>query len=379
MLNRAKTCANALEKQKQKTKTKRITPEHLMKNINILLLMATLLTLLPPPKDVFAQKQKYMSVCIAFYNLENLFDTIKSPNTNDAEFLPNGANRWTAKRYEHKQRNLASAIRKIGAEGLPAGPAILGVAEVENRQVLEDLIKTPPLSELSYGIVHYESPDARGVDVGLLYRKNLFRVLGSRSVRLTVSDATDFRSRDQLVTSGLLNGELIHIIVMHWPSRRGGEKRSKPLRNSAAALCRSIVDSLYSADSSAKIIIMGDLNDDPTSESIAAILKARPSVEKTEKGGLYNTMYRWFKDGVGSLAWNDSWNLFDQIIVSEPLLGKDFSSYKLYKSGIFNKDFLTQKEGKYAGYPFRTYSGGAFTGGYSDHYPTYIYLMKKQP
>lgn len=360
------------------TKTKGEELEHLMKNINTLLLpIAVLLALAPTPKKAFAQKQKYRPTCIAFYNLENLFDTIKSPNTIDAEFLPNGANRWTAERYAHKQRNMASVISKIGAEGLPCGPALLGVAEVENRQVLEDLIKTPPLSELGYGIVHYDSPDVRGVDVGLLYRKSHFRVLGSRPVRLTVQGMPEFRSRDQLVASGLLDGELIHLIVMHWPSRRGGEKQSRPLRNSAAKLCRSIVDSLYSADSSAKIIIMGDLNDDPTNESIATILKARPSVKKTEKGGLYNTMYRWFKDGVGSLAWDDRWNLFDQIIVSEPLLGKDFSTCKFYKSGVFNKDFLTQKEGRYAGYPLRTYSGGAFTGGYSDHFPTYIYLMKR--
>ncbi|MDR2814494.1 MAG: endonuclease/exonuclease/phosphatase family protein [Prevotellaceae bacterium] len=348
-----------------------------MKHKNILYIAIWLVWLMLPAKDIFAQKQKYVATCVAFYNLENLFDTIKSPNSNDSEFLPDGVNKWTAERYEHKLRNMASVISKIGADGLPSPPAILGVAEIENRLTLEDLIKTPPLSELNYGIVHYDSPDARGVDVGLLYRKSLFRVLGSRSVRLTIPDAPDFRTRDQLVASGLLNGELVHIIVMHWPSRRGGEKRSKPLRNGAAALCRSIVDSLYSADANAKIIIMGDLNDDPDNESLTKILKARPSVEKTGKGGLYNTMYRWFRDGVGSLAWDDSWNLFDQIIVSEPLLGKDSSTCKFYKSGVFNKDFLRQKEGRYAGYPLRTYSGGAFTGGYSDHFPTYIYLMKQ--
>ncbi|MDR0712288.1 MAG: endonuclease/exonuclease/phosphatase family protein [Prevotellaceae bacterium] len=328
-------------------------------------------------KPCFAQKQKYTSACIAFYNLENLFDTIKSPDSDDAEFLPDGVNKWTAQRYELKQRNMASVIRKIGADGLPEGPAILGVAEIENRLVLEDLIKTPPLNELDYGIVHYDSPDARGVDVGLLYRKSHFSVLSSRTDRLTIKEMPGLRTRDQLVVSGLLDGELMHIIVMHWPSRRGGEKRSKPLRSSAATLCRSIVDSLYSADANAKIIIMGDFNDDPNNASLTKILKARPSVEKTEKGGLYNTMYRWFKNGVGSLAWNDSWNLFDQIIVSEPLLGKDFTTYKFYKSGVFNKDFLTQKEGRYAGYPLRTYSGGTFTGGYSDHFPTYIYLMRQ--
>ncbi|MDR1416869.1 MAG: endonuclease/exonuclease/phosphatase family protein [Prevotellaceae bacterium] len=349
-----------------------------MRKKNTLLCMSTLLALLLLAATAgFTQKQKYVVACVAFYNLENLFDTIKSPNTDDSEFLPNGDNKWTAERYEHKQRNMASAIRRIGSEMLPSGPTILGVAEVENRLVLEDLIKTSPLSEADYGIVHYDSPDARGVDVGLIYQASRFRVLGSRSVPLKIADMPYFRTRDQLLVSGLLDGELVHIIVMHWPSRRGGEKRSQPLRNGAAALCRSIVDSLYSADSNAKIIIMGDLNDDPTNKSLTKILKASSSVEKTEKGGLHNTMYRWFKDGVGSLAWDDSWSLFDQIIVSEPLLGKDFTTYKFYKSGIFNEDFLKQKEGRYAGYPFRTYSSGAFIGGYSDHFPTYVFLMRK--
>ncbi|MDR3328595.1 MAG: endonuclease/exonuclease/phosphatase family protein [Prevotellaceae bacterium] len=323
-----------------------------------------------------AQKQQYMAACVAFYNLENLFDTIKSPNTDDSEFLPDGANKWTADKYALKQRNMASVVRKIGADMLPLGPTILGVAEIENRLVLEDLTKTPPLNEVDYGIVHYESPDARGVDVGLLYQKSRFQPLGSRSARLAIEGMPYFRTRDQLVVSGLLDGELMHIIVMHWPSRRGGEKRSKPLRDGAAALCRSIVDSLQGADPTAKIIIMGDLNDDPSNESLTKILKARPSIEATEKGGLYNTMYKHYQNGVGSLAWDDSWNLFDQIIVSETLLGKDYSTYKLLKSRVFNEDFLKQKEGRYKGYPFRTYANGAFVGGYSDHFPTYIFLVK---
>ncbi|MDR0415092.1 MAG: endonuclease/exonuclease/phosphatase family protein [Prevotellaceae bacterium] len=324
----------------------------------------------------FAQKQKYTVACVAFYNLENLFDTIKSPNTDDAEFLPNSINRWTSERYEYKQRNMAAAIHKIGADLAPSGPTILGVAEIENRLVLEDLIKTPPLNEVDYGIVHYDSPDPRGVDVGLIYQTSRFSVLSSRPVRLKIPERPGFRTRDLLMVSGLLDGELVHLIVMHWPSRRGGEKVSKPLRNGAAALCRTIVDSLYSADPNAKIIVMGDLNDDPSSKSLTSVLKARSSVNKTEKGGLYNTMYGWFKKGIGSLAWSDSWNLFDQIIVSETLLGKDFTTYKFHKSGVFNEDFLKQKDGRYAGYPFRTYSGNTFIGGYSDHFPTYIFLMR---
>lgn len=324
----------------------------------------------------FAQKQKYMVACVGFYNLENLFDTIKSPNTDDSEFLPNGINKWTGEKYKIKLHNMASVIRQIGTREIPTGPAILGVSEIENRLVLEDLVSTPPLDAMGYGVVQHEGNDARGVDVGLLYQKSRFTVLGSRSVRLTVEGMPDFRTRDQLVVSGLLDGEPVHVIVMHWPSRRGGEKRSKPLRNAAAALCRSLVDSLYKTDASAKIIVMGDLNDDPDNESLTKVLKARSTAENTEKGGLYNPTYKPFKDGIGSLAYDDTWNLFDQIIVSQPLLEKDYSSYRFWRFKIFNEDFLKQKDGRYAGYPWRTYSGGTFIGGYSDHFPTYILLIK---
>ncbi len=324
----------------------------------------------------FAQKQKYMAACVAFYNLENLFDTIKSPDTDDREFLPDGVYKWNGERYKYKLNNMASVIRKIGADVTPTGPAILGVSEIENKLVLEDLISTAPLDIMGYDIVHYDSPDARGVDVGLIYQKSRFQVTGSRSVRLAIPDMPNFRTRDQLVVSGLLDGEPIHVIVMHWPSRRGGEKRSKPLRDGAAALCKSIVDSIYKVEAGAKIIIMGDFNDDPTNASVTKILKARPSIGQTEKGGLYNPTYKFFQEGIGSLAYDDNWNLFDQIIVSEPLLGKDYSSYKFLRFKIFNEDFLKQKDGRYAGYPWRTFSGTTFIGGYSDHFPTYVLLIR---
>jgi hypothetical protein len=350
-----------------------------------------------------AQKQKYQVACVAFYNLENLFDTIDSPDTDDAEFLPNAANKWDAERYAYKLRNMAQVIRQIGTTdkqlgaASSLGPVLLGVVEIENRSVLEDLIRTPPLNEVEYDIVHYDSPDARGVDVGLLYQKSRFKVLSSRSVRLNIEGMPHFRTRDQLLVSGLLDGDLLHVMVMHWPSRRGGEKRSKPLREGAAALCRSIVDSLQRADPDAKIVLTGDFNDDPTNSSLLHILRALPALDskgrselsqagdtlvldlekgRTKKGDLFNTMYKHYTDGIGSLAWDDSWNLFDQIIVSEPLMAKDYSSYRYFKSRVFNEDFLKQKEGRYKGYPWRTFSGGAFIGGYSDHFPTYIYLVR---
>ncbi|MGL4363642.1 MAG: endonuclease/exonuclease/phosphatase family protein [Bacteroidales bacterium] len=326
----------------------------------------------------FAQKQRYAAACVGFYNLENLFDTIKSPNTNDTEFLPSGKNLWNTQRYQHKLHNMASVIRKLGTEFSPNGLAVLGVAEIENREVLEDLIVTPPLKDIDYGIVHYDSPDGRGVDVGMLYQKNRFRVLGSRSARLFVEGMPNFRTRDQLVVSGLLDGDLVHIIIVHWPSRYGGEKRSRPLRMAAAELSRTIIDSLYKLDDKAKIILMGDMNDDPDNHSMTKVLQAKAASKEVKVGGLYNTMYKLFDNGVGTLAWNDAWNLFDQIVISQPLIAdKNMDTYQFYRARIFNEDFLKQKDGRFAGYPFRTFAGGAFLGGYSDHFPVYIVLLKK--
>jgi endonuclease/exonuclease/phosphatase family metal-dependent hydrolase len=326
----------------------------------------------------FAQKQKYMAACAAFYNVENLFDTIKSPNTNDDDFLPNGPYRWNTEKYLHKLNTIASVIRKIGTnDNVAAGPTLLGICEIENRAVVEDLVKTAPIDVMNYGIAYHPSPDARGVGVALLYQQNRFRVLGTRSAILTIPNMPDFRTRNQLVVSGILDGsDTLHVVVMHWPSKRGGEKRSKPLRDGAAKLCRSIVDSLYAVNSNAKIIIMGDFNDSPSSSSILKVLNARKKQKKTEVNGIFNPSYKLYKEGIGSYAYNDSWDIIDQIMVSYPLLGKDYSSYKFYKYKIFNEDFLKQKDGRYAGYPWRTFSGTTFIGGYSDHFPAYILLIK---
>ncbi|MDR1227192.1 MAG: endonuclease/exonuclease/phosphatase family protein [Prevotellaceae bacterium] len=350
-----------------------------MKNCKILPLGLAALALLLAATG-FAQKQKYMAACVAFYNIENLFDTIKSPDTNDSDFLPDGPYKWTSEKYWHKQRNIASVIRQIGNEMLPAGPTLLGLCEIENRTVVEDLIKTAPIDKMGYEIAYEPSPDARGVGVALIYQQNRFKVLGMRSAILTIPSIPDFRTRNQLVVSGVLDGtDTLHVVVMHWPSKRGGEKSSKPLRDGAAQLCRSVVDSLYAANANAKIILMGDLNDDPTSKSVVKVLGARATPEKTEKGGIYNPAYKMFKDGTGSYAWDDSWNLIDQIMVSQPLLGKDYSSYKFLRYKIFNADFLKQKDGRYAGYPWRTFSGTTFVGGYSDHFPVYMFLVKTLP
>ena len=327
----------------------------------------------------FSQEKKYKALCIAFYNLENFYDTVDDPNKNDAEFLPKGKNNWNSKKYNEKIANMSKVISEIGSDIQAKGPVILGVSEVENIKVLEDLVASPLLAPLNYGIVQYEGPDLRGVDVALIYQKQTFKVTSSRSITLTIPGKPDFHTRDQLVVSGILDGEPVHIIVNHWPSRSGGEKRSAPLRNAAADLCRSTADSIMKTDPNAKIFIMGDLNDDPTNASLTEHLKAKSEEIETKPGDLFDPMYKMFKtDGIGSLAYRDNWNLFDQIIVSQPLLIEDKSSYRFLKAKVFNKNYLVQKDGAFAGYPFRTYVGNNYQGGYSDHFPVYVILVKEK-
>lgn len=315
--------------------------------------------------------------CLAFYNQENFFDTINQPNVNDEEYTPNGPMQWNTQKYTAKLEHMSYAISQIGLDYCPSGVAMIGLSEIENRGVLEDLVKQPTLANRSLQIVHYDSPDRRGVDVALLYNPKLFIVTNSKSYRLVIPTDTAFRTRDQLMVSGYLQGEKVHVIVNHWPSRSNGELPSRPKRNAAAALTRSIADSLFRVDPKAKIIIMGDLNDDPFNDSCAKILGAKKEINDVKDGELYNTLWKTLDRGIGSLAYNDQWNLFDQIIISSELAHSDRSKLKFWKAEVFNRSFLTQQEGKYKGSPCRTHSGGAWTNGYSDHYPTLIYLIKE--
>jgi len=323
------------------------------------------------------QEKQYKVATIAFYNLENLFDTLDTPDKNDIEYTPEGAKKWDSKKYISKQKNMSEVIARIGYDLTKTAPAIIGVSEIENRTVLEDLVNTPALKKYNYQIVHYESPDRRGVDVGLLYQPSIFEVTKTTSTTLKIDGRDDFFTRDQLVVSGILDGEKIHIIVNHWPSRYGGEKRSKPLRNAAADLTRHLADSLMLEDENAKIIIMGDLNDDPNNESLLKHLKAKKEEKNTNQGELFNATYPLFQKGIGSLAYRDNWNLFDQLIVSYPLLGDDKTTFKLYKTLVFDEEFIKQESGRYKGYPLRTHAGGVYKNGYSDHFPVYLYLIKE--
>ncbi len=329
-----------------------------------------------------AQEKKPFKInTIAFYNLENLFDYEDDPMTFDDDRTPNGKDHWTAELYHAKLKNMAKVIAEIGSEISGTTPTIIGVCEIENRKVLEDLLNQEPLRDSDYGIVQFDSPDRRGIDVGLLYRKKLFIPTNYKAHALLIYDnnviSKRIFTRDQLLVSGMIDGEKIHIIVSHWPSRRGGEARSRPKRLKAAQLNKRIIDSLFSIDPYAKIITMGDLNDDPISSSIKSVLNTKKSRYELKMKELFNPMERIFNEGIGSLAWRDSWNLFDQIILSSEFLKKKYSSYRFYKAGIFNKSYLVNSSGPYKGYPFRSFVNGTFTGGYSDHFPVFIYLIKE--
>lgn len=322
------------------------------------------------------KNKQYYLASIGFYNVENLYDTIDSPDTDDSEFLPDGPNKYTGKVYREKLEHLSKVISEMGDKS-PDGLAALGVAEIENKSVLEDLANMPALKKRNYKIVHYDSPDRRGVDVAFFYNPTYFTVTSSQKFRLTVPGDSSFRSRDQLLVSGKFLGEEMHFIVAHWPSRRGGEKKSEPLRIRAAGIARHIVDSLLNLDPDAKVIFMGDLNDDPTNKSITEVMKAKGSKE-LKKGELYNPMTSYYKKGIGTIAYQDSWGLFDQMILTPALLKESCDSFRFYSANVFNKPYLRNTTGRFQDYPFRTYVGGTYQGGYSDHFPVYLYLIKEK-
>ena len=328
------------------------------------------------------KKEKRFKIhTLAFYNLENLFDTINDVTKFDERSPIMEIKADRAGIYTKKVNNMARVIADIGTDVTGNTPALIGVCEIENRQVLVDVVNHPLLLSKDYGIIHYESPDVRGIDVALLYQKNLFKPTSHESYELLIYDDVSrdrVITRDQLLVSGELDGDPIHVIVNHWPSRSGGEARSRSKRVGAAKLNKKIIDSIQTKDPYAKIFTMGDLNDDPTNSSVKDVLKAKADKEEVELKGIYNPFEKMFTEkGYGTTAYRDAWSLFDQILVTKPFLEKDFSSFRLYKAAIYNKYYLTTKRGRWKGYPFRSWSDGGFTDGFSDHFPVYIYLLRE--
>jgi hypothetical protein len=331
------------------------------------------------PLVSFGQKNSAKVAIVGFYNLENFYDTVNNPIVNDEEFLPNGDKRYNTAVYTDKVTRLATVLSQMGTDISPDGLAMFGVSEIENDTVLNDLINHPLLKKRGYKIVHYDSRDARGVDVGFIYNPKYFTVEASDKlfVKLPSGSKDAYYTRDILWVKGKLDGETVHIYVNHWPSRSGGEERSAPARAAAAQVAKNHIDSIAKADGNQKVILMGDLNDDPVSPSVVEVLKAKGKQKEVREGGLFNPWMELYKNGIGTLAYQDNWNLFDQIIISYPWLKKEQAGFYFHKQYIFNKEFMMENTGRYKGYPMRTWDGNTYRGGYSDHFPTYIVLVKK--
>ncbi len=329
--------------------------------------------------NTFSQQTKYKVSLVGFYNLENLYDTVNNPLKNDEEFLPESLRQYNTPIYLDKLGRLSDVISQIGTEINPDGVALLGVSEIENDTVLNHLVNMPKLKDRKLKFVHYDSPDKRGVDVGLLYNPKYFTVVKSAPlfVKLPGGSKDSYLTRDILYVKGLLGNDTIHVYVNHWPSRSGGEERSMPARAAAAQVAKNHIDSLMASNPASKVILMGDLNDDPISPSITKVLKAKSKATDTKPTELFNPWHDLYRKGIGTLAYQDAWGLFDQIIISGNLLNKNQAGYFFQKATIFNKDFLVQKTGKYRGYSKRTWDGTTYNYGYSDHFPVYIMLLQK--
>ena len=310
---------------------------------------------------------------IVFYNVENLFEPNEGPSSQEEVYRYDKPS-WNYDKYTVKLRHIAKVLKALGKAYKTEGPDIIGLAEIQNRKVIQDLSNHPYLATCDYGIIHYDSPDHRGIDVGLLYKRSSFIPIRSQPRKLLLRHPEGFiqHTRDVLVVSGYFEQEIIHILVNHWPSRRGGESRSSPLRTAAAELNRKIIDSLKRRYSDPFIITMGDFNDDPTDNSLYHILGGREKLTKGPYTRMINPMIPLHRKGLGSLAYRDRWHLFDQILITKKDIAKDPESYRFLKAGIFMPEWMQVSGGRYRGYPLRTYTGNTYTAGYSDHFPVYI-------
>lgn len=317
-----------------------------------------------------AQRVRKGLYSVAFYNLENLFDTLHDAGKNDQDFLPDGRYRWTGEKYEAKLQNLAKVIGSLSKERVPQGAAVIGVAEVENNRVLNDLLRQPTIGHYRY--VHYEGPDRRGIDCALLYDPQQFQVNASKLVLSEPYQGdTVHLTRGFLVVDGELAGERVCVIVNHWPSRGA----DSPVRVHAARQVKALKDSLLRQDRRLKLIVMGDLNDEPMDESLA-VLGAHKQKKEVKKGEFYNPWWTILEDdGRGTLCYRGKWNLFDQILLSKSLLKKR-RGLRYDHSEVFVREYLIQQDGDYKGYPLRTHGGRRWLNGYSDHFPTIVYLRK---
>lgn len=315
-------------------------------------------------------KSKEKKYTIAFYNIENLFDVYDDKVTRDTDMQPGSEKKWSIKRYKNKLRKIGFVISNIGKKETERHPAIIGLAEVENDAVLKDLVVSKHLAKHNYSFIHYDSPDERGIDVALLYDDTIFKIAFSKTftINLQTNDGAIDYTRDILLVSGLFEGLELHVMVNHWPSRRGGSVDTEHKRLTASRKVTEILNFLNEKNPNAKVIVMGDFNDDPESKSLKALERSYH---------LFNPMRTLLSNNRGTTSHNQRWNLFDQFLMTHNFLERKKNALRFIDANIFDEDFLKEDDGKYKGSPYRTYVGKRYKGGYSDHFPVYLILGKK--
>ena len=356
-----------------------------MKRLYLLPLLALLTFAASWAQTPQQQRRQVVVYGVAFYNLENLFDTINNNGKYDLEYSPQGSRQWTGERYRNKINNLARVITAMTTKSTPNGPAVIGVSEIENKSVLDDLVRVVDEQLTAQGrepwnlqVVHHDSPDRRGVDVACLYNPRQFRYLDVSNTTLRIPNYDSFRTRDQMCVTGILGGDTLSVIVNHWPSRLGGQEQSSYLREAAGTLSKEIADSLWRLRPNQGVIVMGDLNDDPHDRSCAVALGAKRDIDEVADHGFYNPWWKILDKGIGTLAYKGQWNLFDQIIVSGTLLQRNGAKLYFKNAKVNNFDFLKDTEGQRQNYPLRTFAAGSYLNGYSDHFPTEVFLVKER-
>lgn len=325
---------------------------------------------------VIAQKQ-YKVIAIGSYNCENLFDTEDDPNKKDEDFTPTGPYAYTDAVYQQKLHNIATVLQKMGTDVTPDGAAVIGLVEIENDHVLKALVAQPEISKRNYKYVWFPTSDERGISTAMLYNPKYFTMLHAEPVRVPVETLGQKRpTRDVLFVTGVLSGDTVHFLVNHWPSKSGGEAASAPGRRLAASVDKHIADSLLAINPNTKLIMMGDLNDNPTSDGVLKVLGAKADKNKVALKDIYNPWINMYKQGIGTESYQGEWNLIDQIMLTGSFIKNTNNKWKYYNAEIYNREFLVNKMGKDKGLPHRSFTiAQVWDNGYSDHFPVLVYLI----
>jgi len=318
-------------------------------------------------QDFILENAKELTV--VFYNVENLFDIYDDPKTNDNQFLPSSEKEWSAERYSKKLKDLSKVINALSDEAQDEAD-IIGLVEIENRAVIEDLIKEGELAKTNYKIVHEESPDERGIDVGLVYNSDVFQYVSHESLRVYFEESPQVKTRDILYVNGLVNGQSMHVFVNHWSSRRSGQQESEYKRLACAEVAKKKIEEIQKEDENANILLMGDFNDYPDNKSIVEVIEADNS---SEKHHFFNTALKAHKNDEGTYNYRGDWGMLDQIIISNEMLDSKTFELSSKDISIFKPEWLLYHNKKYNDWrPNKTYGGPKYYGGYSDHLPVYV-------